>query len=135
MSVFEYRVVPAPDASVRLEGVTRTDDPFAKTVEEILNQNAREGWHYVRTDVVTERRGRWPMRKRRVMRELLVFRRDRRALLGTPAPRRMDTLVLSETDRVRARKIKRKEVVEFVRAGGRRIAPTAADAPIVTAAE
>lgn len=154
MTRYEYKVVPAPEKPVRYTGLARGDDPFAVTLAELFNDMGRDGWAYLRTDTVTERRGVWPLRRRRVAREMFVFQRAKPepsraqdatpALLltaearvpalapPTPAPTAIQTPAM-----VRARRVRRTDVVEFVRSGGRRIDPSArrTSDPHATAAE
>ncbi|MGI1661113.1 hypothetical protein ACRDNQ_02645 [Palleronia sp. KMU-117] len=159
MIEYEYRVIPAPAKPARGKADTSAGDGFLALFSELLNDMGREGWIYVRTDVVTERRGRWPFLHRTETRELVVFQRpvqsDPRPLLLThqvegpstaaaplPVPVPPDAVArpASETTAIgvaeamsqaRARRVTRPEAVERVRAGARRIAmtPPAARAP------
>jgi hypothetical protein len=75
MTEYEYRVIPAPAKPAHGRDAVGASDGFALIFAETLNDMGREGWLYVRTDVVTERHGRWPFRRRTETRELLVFQR------------------------------------------------------------
>lgn len=59
MPGFEYRVIPAPRKTSRIKGLKSTEDRFAATLSEIMNEAAREGWEYIRSDTlpVDERQG------------------------------------------------------------------------------
>jgi hypothetical protein len=161
MTEYEYRVIPAPAKPVQGKGAVGGSDRFASIFAEMLNDMGREGWLYVRTDVVTERRGRWPFRRRTETQELLVFQRPRGlqagALLLThrvdpandrpPASAETTTVrpirrprrpasVTEAMNEVRARRVSQPEVVERVRSGARRITPAhPRHDPTATAAE
>jgi len=149
MTEYEYKVLPAPEKPLRYKGIARGDDAFAVTLSEILNDQGKEGWVYLRTEKVTERRGVWPLRHRRVVREMIVFQRvkgeGRHPLAASPAllltsEARVPALAAPTTatpTKVVARRVRRTDVVEFVRSGGRRIDTSARSSsePRVTAAE
>ncbi len=96
MSSFEYRSVPAPERCLRLGKVERGEDRFCLTFDEVLNQQAAEGWEFVRIEALPSRSGFWPFRHRLRTRHLLIFRRDRRRLLPivSSKPRGRDSLVI-----------------------------------------
>jgi hypothetical protein len=163
MTEYEYRVIPAPAKPAHGRDAVGASDGFALIFAETLNDMGREGWLYVRTDVVTERHGRWPFRRRTETRDLLVFQRPRGlqagALLLThrvdpanarPAPvqaaapvqpvtirrPRRPASVTEAMNEVRARRVSQPEVVERVRSGARRITLTnPQDVTTTTAAE
>ncbi len=75
MSVYEYKVIPAPNRAVRVKGVKGTQARFANAVQVVMNEQAGEGWEYLRMDTLPceERSG---LRGRvTVYQNLLVFRR------------------------------------------------------------
>jgi hypothetical protein len=163
MTEYEYRVIPAPAKPAHGRDAVGASDGFALIFAETLNDMGREGWLYVRTDVVTERHGRWPFRRWTETRELLVFQRPRGLQAGalllthrldpanaSPAPAqaaapaqpvtirrpRRPVSVTEAMNEVRARRVSQPEVVERVRSGARRITPThPQDAMTITAAE
>lgn len=59
MRKFEYKAVPAPNTGTKAKGVKTTEDRFALSVTEALNEMAEEGWEYVRSETLpcTERKG------------------------------------------------------------------------------
>jgi hypothetical protein len=152
MAEYEYRVVPAPAKPARGKTDALGSDGFVALFSELLNDMGREGWIYVRTDVVTERRGRWPFRRQVETRDLVVFQRavrsDEARLLLThqvegsapataplpvpvrpaadarPAAEAPALGVAKAMSQARARRVTRPEAVERVRAGARRIAMT-----------
>lgn len=81
MTLYEYRVVAAPRRAKRIRGMKASQDRFAATVSEVINDAAAEGWDYVRSETLPmeERQG---MLKGRVevLQSLLVFRRPLRGV-------------------------------------------------------
>jgi hypothetical protein len=59
MSKFEYMAVPAPTRGTKARGAKSTDERFALSVTEALNEMAAEGWEYVRAETLPcdERKG------------------------------------------------------------------------------
>ncbi|HDR27410.1 DUF4177 domain-containing protein [Rhodovulum sp.] len=89
MSVYEYRVLPAPERGKRVKGANGAADRFALALTEILNAMAAEGWEYQRAESLpcSERKG--LTGRIEVTQNLLVFRRarmpgERRALPDSP---------------------------------------------------
>ena len=82
MQTYEYRVVPAPKRSKRIKGVKGTAGRFAAILMETMNEQAVEGWEYLRSDSlpVEEKPG---LLKSRVetYQTVLVFRREIRTAL------------------------------------------------------
>ncbi|MBM9594627.1 DUF4177 domain-containing protein [Roseitranquillus sediminis] len=72
----EYKVVPAPHRHRRIKGVKGVESRFAMTVEELINENATEGWEYVRADRLPCEHRSW-LRRRVEEHTLLIFRRTR----------------------------------------------------------
>lgn len=76
MQTFEYKVVPAPNRSKRVKGVKGTAARFAAVLTETMNEQAADGWEYLRSDSmpVEEKPG---LLKSRVetYQTVLVFRR------------------------------------------------------------
>ena len=76
MSIFEYKVIPAPFSGKRAKGVKGADGRFANALSESINELASAGWEYVRAESLpsVERKG--LMRKRHeTYQNVLVFRR------------------------------------------------------------
>ena len=77
MANFEYKVIPAPTAGKKANGVKGADGRFANALAEEINNLAKTGWEYLRSESLpsVERLG--FMRKRReVYQNILVFRRE-----------------------------------------------------------
>ncbi len=85
MQTFEYKVVPAPNRSKRVKGVKGTAGRFAAVLTETMNEQAADGWEYLRSDSmpVEEKPG---LLKSRVetYQTVLVFRRATGAVAATP---------------------------------------------------
>lgn len=56
---YEYRVIPAPRRGAKARGLKSAEDRFAAAVAEVMNEAAREGWEYLRSDTLPfdERQG------------------------------------------------------------------------------
>lgn len=76
MQTYEYKAVPAPNRPKRVKGVKTTAGRFAALLTETMNDQAKEGWEYLRSDSlpVEEKPG---LLKSRVetYHTILVFRR------------------------------------------------------------
>ena len=83
---YEYKVVPAPDKSLKIKGIKANADRFAHTLETLMNEVGADGWEYVRADTlpVTERAG--LTSSQTVYRNVLVFRRPLEEEVAEPAP-------------------------------------------------
>ena len=59
MRKFEYKAVPAPVTGTKAKGVKTTEDRFALSMSDVLNEMAAEGWEYVRAETLPceERKG------------------------------------------------------------------------------
>lgn len=112
---YEYRIVPAPTRRMRFKGLTRKDDAFSLTLTEVMNDQAREGWEYVRADKLAETRGMWPFRRQMPEKDLLVFRRTMKRHVE-----RLNEFDV-EAAKIRARKVRRSDLVAMVEAGGRKV--------------
>jgi hypothetical protein len=75
MQRFEYKVIPAPKRGEKARGVKTTEDRFAYTLTQLMNQLGAEGWDYVRADALPcdERVGLTGTRT--TYQNMLVFRR------------------------------------------------------------
>ncbi|MEL6957652.1 MAG: DUF4177 domain-containing protein [Pseudomonadota bacterium] len=71
----EYKVVPAPTKGMKAKGVKGTPSRFAHALEVLMNDLAKDGWEYQRTDTlpVEERQG--LTGKTTSFQNMLVFRR------------------------------------------------------------
>lgn len=87
MAQFEYKVVPAPVKPAKVKGMKRADERFARTLGEVMNSMATEGWEYLRAEALPceERKG-LVGRTTTVFVNLLVFRRPLAAPRQGQAP-------------------------------------------------
>lgn len=85
MGMYEYRVIPAPNRGQKAKGLKTADARFAFAIEDIINKLAEDGWEYQRADMLpnTERAGFTSTETQ--WRNLLVFRRPKRAKAEEPA--------------------------------------------------
>lgn len=75
MQHYEYRAVVAPARAEKIRGLKTTAERFAHTVSVVMNDMARDGWEYLRADILPceERSG--LTGRSTVHHTLLVFRR------------------------------------------------------------
>ena len=75
MQRYEYKVVPAPKRGEKARGVKSTEDRFALTLTQMMNDLGADGWDYVRADTLPcdERSGLTGTRT--TFQNMLVFRR------------------------------------------------------------
>lgn len=92
--MYEYKVVTAPLRAVKVKGLKTTEERFAHMLEEALNDEAREGWEYLRAETLPceERRGLTGTAKS--FQSVLVFRRP----LGMAGARAEDARQHEEGD-------------------------------------
>ncbi|MEJ6709614.1 MAG: DUF4177 domain-containing protein [Amylibacter sp.] len=85
MQMFEYKAVPAPNRSKRVKGVKGTAGRFAAVLTQTMNEQAAEGWEYLRSDSlpVEEKPGMFKS-KIETYQTVLVFRRAVAAPVETP---------------------------------------------------
>ena len=59
MRKFEYKAIPAPRQGTKVRGVKSTDDRFALSLTDALNEMAADGWEYLRAETLPcdERKG------------------------------------------------------------------------------
>lgn len=76
MSTFEYKVVPAPMRGRKASGVKTPEGRFALGVEDVLNEMARDGWSYLRSDILPSEERQGLTSSHTVYRSLLIFRRQ-----------------------------------------------------------
>ena len=81
MTHYDYKVVPAPKRAKRVKGVHGSEELFALTLTEAINEVARQGWEYVRAEHLPAEAPRgWFRGRSRASRRVLVFRRPREQL-------------------------------------------------------
>ena len=73
---FEYRVRPAPVRGRKAQGVKTAEGRFALGVEDLLNEMARAGWRYLRSDILPSEERQGLTSTTTVYRSVLVFERE-----------------------------------------------------------
>ena len=76
MTVYEYKVVPAPTRGRKAVGVKTPEARFALGFEEVLNEMGRDGWEYLRADILPSEERQGLTSSHTVYRSVLVFRRE-----------------------------------------------------------
>ncbi|MFY0597386.1 MAG: DUF4177 domain-containing protein [Cognatishimia sp.] len=76
MDRFEYKVVPAPLKGRKARGVRRSEDKFAYSVQEVMNDMALDGWEYQRSETLPHEERSGLTSTSRTFRSVLVFRRQ-----------------------------------------------------------
>lgn len=81
MRKFEYKAVPAPNTGTKAKGVKTTEDRFALSLSNLLNEMAEENWEYVRAETLpcTERKGFTGTQQ--TFQNVLIFRRLEQAAM------------------------------------------------------
>ncbi len=80
MPNFEYKVVPAPNQGTKAKGVKTTEDRFALTLTDALNEMADDGWDYVRAETLPCEARKGLTGTQTTYQNVLIFRR----LVGRP---------------------------------------------------
>ncbi|WP_111429023.1 DUF4177 domain-containing protein [Rhodobacteraceae bacterium DSL-40] len=78
MSYFDYKAIPAPRRSKKARGVREPAELLALTITDTINEQAREGWEFLRAETLPAETPRGLFR--RAVEEpvsLLIFRRER----------------------------------------------------------
>ena len=85
MQRYEFKVIPAPRRGEKLRGLKTTEDRFALALTNVMNEQGRDGWDYVRADTlpVDERVGFTGTKTS--FHNMLVFRRMLGADAAQPA--------------------------------------------------
>ena len=76
MTVFEYKVIPAPTRGRKAPGVKAPEARFALGLEDLLNTMGRDGWAYLRSDILPSEERQGLTSSQTVYRSVLVLRRD-----------------------------------------------------------
>lgn len=82
MTEYEYKVVPAPTKGIKAKGVKTAEGRFAFAVESLMNEMARDGWEYLRADMLPSEERQGLTGSTTNWRNILVFRRASPAALG-----------------------------------------------------
>ncbi len=94
----EYRVIPAPTRGRKAQGVKTPEGRFALGLEDVLNEMARDGWSYLRSDILPSEERQGLTSTATVYRSVLVFSREiaPRAPLQASAPEVRTTLATED---------------------------------------
>jgi len=76
MAYFQYKVIPAPRRGPKVTGVKTPEARFALGLEDTLNEMSREGWCYLRSDILPSEERQGLASTHVVYRSVLVFRRE-----------------------------------------------------------
>jgi hypothetical protein len=88
MSEMEYKTVPLPSEPRKYKGLKDPVDRTSRTMTEILNEEARGGWHFVRIERLEVEVRKGMMRKRDdIDVALAIFGRERADGTRTPSRR------------------------------------------------
>lgn len=77
---YEYKVVPAPARGLKAKGVKTAEDRFANALQTAMNEQAADGWEYLRADTLPCEQREGLMGKTTVYQNMLVFRRAKEAI-------------------------------------------------------
>ncbi len=81
MTGYDYKVIPAPKRAKKVKGLRGTEELFAHTLTDVINEVARQGWEYVRAESLpAEAPGGWFKGASHGTQTVLVFRRERETL-------------------------------------------------------
>ena len=73
---FEYTVIPAPSRGEKAKDAKTATDRYALAVAKELNRMAKDGWEYIRADVLPSEERSGLTGRTTVYHNLLVFRRE-----------------------------------------------------------
>ena len=96
MQHYEYKVIPAPDRGEKARGAKTPGDRYAQALTSVLNRMAREGWDYVRAEMLPSEERSGLTRRVTVYHNILVFRRPVEAAPDRLAPQRQLTAGAAE---------------------------------------
>ena len=107
MRKFEYKAVPAPTQGTKARGIKATEDRFALSLTDALNDMAAEGWEYVRAETLPcdERKGLTGSQK--TYQNVLIFRRLTVAPVDLPEPSRPTSRPIEPTEPAAPRVVSR----------------------------
>ena len=76
MQIYEYKVIPAPNRSKRVKGVKGRAGRFAAVLSETMNEQATEGWEYLRSESLpVEEKPNFFKSRVKTYQTVLIFRR------------------------------------------------------------
>jgi len=90
MTVYDYKVVPAPTKGRKARGMRGSDQKFAYAIETVMNEMAQDGWEFQRTETLPchERSG--LSSQQASFRNVMVFRKPRPNDLSAFHPRQLE---------------------------------------------
>lgn len=119
MSYYDYKIVPAPKKAKKIKGVSGSGELFALTLNEAINEIARQGWEYYCSETLTAQTpGGWFKRAVTEEQVVLVFRKPREHL----SPR------LASAPEITAESVPESRIMEPLGAAARR-EPRIVEAP------
>jgi hypothetical protein len=77
---YEYKVIPAPLRGLKAKGVKTGEERFALALQTAMNEQAADGWEYLRTDTLPNEQREGLLSKTTVYQNMLVFRREKQAM-------------------------------------------------------
>lgn len=104
MPLYEYKVLPAPTRGRKAPGVKTPEARFALGVQDLLNDMARAGWDYLRTDILPSEERQGLTSSHTVYRSVAIFRREitlpATARTGSPVTQPEDAPTMSQPQNV-----------------------------------
>lgn len=102
MDQFEYRVVAAPRKSKKIKGAKTPQDRFARTLTDVINEEARLGWEFVSSETLpAEEKSSMLSSSKETFHTVLVFRRYV-ASSGTVVPKPKMAMAAPSRDETRS---------------------------------
>lgn len=80
---YEYKVIPAPMRGLKGRGIKTAEDRFANALQTMMNEQAANGWDYLRADTLPSEQREGFLSKTTVYQNMLIFRRAKTSL-GAP---------------------------------------------------
>ncbi len=90
MTIYEYKVVPAPAKGARARGLKGPGARLAHGFETLLNEMARDGWEFQRAETLPSEERQGLIHSSTGFRTFLVFRRPRPGDVADFDPRPAD---------------------------------------------
>jgi len=86
MSTFEYKTICAPRKALKVKGVKGSDNRYAHTLTDVINEQSADGWEYFRAESlpVDEKTSMMGKTSEKYL-SLLIFRREKIETYEEPA--------------------------------------------------
>ena len=91
MTIYDYKVVPAPAKGDKVRGLKGPETRLARTFETVLNDMAGDGWEFQRAETLPSEERQGLTHSATTFRTFLVFRRPRPDDISAFEPRQVDT--------------------------------------------